>query len=65
MFIILLPPNATALVQPLDQGIIAMVKARYRRWYLHWILQQDNRANGDEDEDPSDEDEAGDNEVVP
>ena len=46
LYVILLPPNATALIQPLDQGIMAMVKARYRKWYLHWVLSQDNRANG-------------------
>ena len=42
---IMLPPNATSLIQPLDQGVIAMVKARYRKWYLRWMLAQDNLAN--------------------
>ena len=35
---IMLPPNATSLIQPLDQGIIAMVKARYRAWFLRWMI---------------------------
>ena len=52
----------------LDQGIIAMVKARYRKWYLRWTLQQDNAANGivrSDQQAPSDDDEAHDDEVVP
>ncbi|CAI6003842.1 unnamed protein product [Closterium sp. NIES-65] len=32
--IIFLPPNTTAFTQPLDQGIIATAKARYRQ---HWL----------------------------
>ena len=35
--------NATALIQPLDQGIIAMVKARYRAWFLRWLIDLDHR----------------------
>ena len=65
---IMLPPNATSLIQPLDQGIIAMAKSRYRKWYLTWLLAQDNLANGIVDADeqaPSDSDEERDNEVVP
>ena len=44
LWVIMLPPNATALIQPLDQGIIAMVKARYRRWFLRWLIDLDHRA---------------------
>ena len=40
----MLPPNATLVIQPLYQGIIAMVKARYRKWYLNWLLKMDHRA---------------------
>ena len=68
LYCIMLPPNATSLIQPLDQGIIAMVKARYRKWYLRWTLKQDNRANAlvtPEQQTPSDDDEANDDEVVP
>ncbi|CAI5957317.1 unnamed protein product [Closterium sp. NIES-64] len=32
--LIFLPPNTTAFTQPLDQGIIATAKARYRQ---HWL----------------------------
>ena len=41
-----------------------MVKAKYRKWYLHWILHQDIRGNGHDDPDPSDDDEACDNDQV-
>ena len=61
-------PNATSLIQPLDQGIIAMVKGRYRKWYLRWMLAQDNLPNGIvdvEQQAASDTDEEQDNEVVP
>ena len=63
LFCIMLPPNATALIQPLDQGIIAMVKARYRRWFLRWLIDLDHRATArpqmnrpppEEDSDPED-----------
>ena len=57
---IMLPPNATALIQPLDQGIIAMVKARYRKWFLSWILNEDAAANDGEHADAdSDADDPG------
>ena len=44
MWCIMLPPNATALIQPLDQGIIALVKARYRAWFLRWLIDLDHNA---------------------
>ena len=68
MYCIMLPPNATSLIQPLDQGAIAMVKARYRKWYLRWILAQDNLANGIVDacqQAASDTDEEQDTERLP
>ena len=43
LYCIMLPANATALIQPLDQGIIAMVKARYRAWFLRWLIDLDHR----------------------
>ena len=44
LWVIMLPPNATALIQPLDLGIIAMVKARYRAWFLRWLIDLEHRA---------------------
>ena len=44
LWCIMLPPNATALIQPLDQGIITLVKARYRAWFLRWLIDLDHRA---------------------
>ena len=38
MWLIYLPPNCTSAVQPLDQGIIDCLKARYRKWYMNWLL---------------------------
>ncbi|CAI5493508.1 unnamed protein product [Closterium sp. Naga37s-1] len=32
--LVFLPPNTTCFTQPLDQGLIAMMKARYRQ---HWL----------------------------
>ncbi|CAI5484869.1 unnamed protein product [Closterium sp. Yama58-4] len=34
--LIFLPPNTTAFTQPLDQGIIATAKARYRQHWCWW-----------------------------
>ncbi|CAI5961596.1 unnamed protein product [Closterium sp. NIES-65] len=34
LWLVFLPPNTTCFVQPLDQGLIAMMKARYRQ---HWL----------------------------
>ena len=60
LWCIMLPPNATTLIQPLDQGIIAMVKARYRKWFLSWILNQDAAANeGERADADSDAEDAG------
>ena len=38
VFVIYLPPTCMSYVQPLDQGIIYSFKARYREWYLRWLL---------------------------
>ena len=36
-----LPPNTTALIQPMDQGVLEAVKRRYRRSMLRKLLLQD------------------------
>ena len=40
IWLIYLPANCTSAVQPLDQGIIYSMKARYRKWYMQWLLTQ-------------------------
>ncbi len=35
---ILLPPNCTAVHQPMDQGIIAALKAGYKSKFLHIMV---------------------------
>lgn len=35
-----LPPNSTSRLQPLDQGIIASFKARYRKRWISYMLEQ-------------------------
>ncbi|XP_015429685.1 PREDICTED: jerky protein homolog-like [Dufourea novaeangliae] len=37
-----LPPNVTSLIQPLDQGIIAAMKRRYKTKLLRYILNAQN-----------------------
>lgn len=41
--VVFLPPNTTAEIQPLDQGIICTVKARYRQRLLRWLLAESNK----------------------
>jgi hypothetical protein len=36
--LLFLPPNSTSRFQPLDQGIIASLKAHYRRQWLQYML---------------------------
>jgi hypothetical protein len=38
--VLFLPPNSTSKLQPLDQGIIASFKARYRRTWLRFMLDE-------------------------
>ena len=35
-----LPPNTTAIIQPLDQDTISAFKARYQRCLVHWTVMQ-------------------------
>ena len=44
LWVIYLPRNATTLNQQLDQGIIVMVKAQYRAWFLRWLIDLNQRA---------------------
>jgi hypothetical protein len=41
--VVFLPPNVTSKAQPLDQGIIASLKAHYRRYLVKWILDEANK----------------------
>jgi hypothetical protein len=38
--LVFLPPNATIVVQPLDQGVIASFKIQYKKKLLRWVLSQ-------------------------
>lgn len=38
---VFLPPNVTALIQPMDQGVIESVKRRYRRKLLTSLIEKD------------------------
>ncbi|CAI5528796.1 unnamed protein product [Closterium sp. Naga37s-1] len=42
--LVYLPPNTTCFTQPLDQGLIAMAKARYRQ---HWLRAFTARCNAE------------------
>lgn len=38
-----LPPNATSLIQPMDQGVLQAVKKRYKKKLLRKLIVQDDR----------------------
>jgi hypothetical protein len=38
MTLVFLPPKATSVVQPLDQGIIASFKIQHKKKLLQWVL---------------------------
>ena len=40
-----LPPNTTALIQPMDQGVLEALKRRYRRPILQRLLCKTKQAN--------------------
>ena len=40
MNLVFLPPNVKSVVHPLDQGIIASSKIRYKKKLLQWVLSQ-------------------------
>lgn len=41
--VVFLPPNCTALVQPMDQNLIQNIKVSYRRQLLTHIISQENK----------------------
>lgn len=46
--LVFLPPNATSLLQPLDQGIIRSFKVHYRKLFLRHIISQASSENSNE-----------------
>lgn len=40
--VLFLPPNCTALIQPMDQNLIQNIKINYRKWLLQEILAKHN-----------------------
>jgi hypothetical protein len=46
--LIFLPANSTTIVQPLDQGTIASMKAHYRRILVRWLLSEADKAGNQE-----------------
>jgi hypothetical protein len=47
--LIFLPANTTTVVQPLAQGIIASMKAHYRRRLERWLLSEADKAGNKEE----------------
>ncbi len=45
--LLMLPPNTTSKIQPMDAGIIAAFKRRYRRFQLHDALDKDAEGEAD------------------
>ena len=42
----LLPPRTTSMIQPMDAGVIAAFKRRYRRYHLQNAIDCEERRNG-------------------
>jgi hypothetical protein len=40
---VFLPPNVSSKAPPLDQGIVASLKANFRRHLVEWILDEANK----------------------
>jgi hypothetical protein len=38
--VLFLPPNTTSKIQPMDAGIIVSFKRHYRRFHIHWMIEQ-------------------------
>ena len=41
--VVFLPPNATSIYQPLDQGIIRNLKHHYRKKWMTWMINMIDR----------------------
>jgi hypothetical protein len=42
IFVALLPPNVTSLIQPMDQGVTENLKSIYRRDFLRKLVNYDS-----------------------
>ena len=40
LFVYYLPPNATSLIQPIDQGVSSFWNRRYNKIFVHFLLQK-------------------------
>ena len=40
LIFLFLPPNITSMIRPLDQGVIAVFKAHYRRHHIQYMVDQ-------------------------
>ena len=46
--LVFFPPNATSVLQPLDQGVIRCFKLHYRKLFLRHVLSQADSGNSDQ-----------------